>query len=143
MLMTPALYQWCYQRDATRGASYKQNVRAFLGRFVKGGVVDNEDFMKSWRDDVWEIRVQFERRSPKKPHFDNTRIFGAFALCGTFIAFHPARMRSHFAGKGDPKWDDQIDDVIDKWARLLGSHPRVRSRPFSNCVSFAYHDYRS
>jgi len=140
LLMTPALHDWCYQKDRSRGAQYKQNLRAFLGRFVKGGAIDNEDFMKTWRDDVWEFRVQFESRSKQKPHVDNTRIFGAFAACDTFIAFHPHRMRSHFGDKNDPKWDRQVDDVIAKWAGLLGTFPRVSSRPFSNCVSFGYYD---
>jgi hypothetical protein len=142
LLMTPALHTWCYQKDASRGAQYKQNLRAFLGRFVKGGEIDNEDFMKTWRDDVWEFRVQFESRRKQKPHLDNTRIFGAFAVCDTFVAFHPARMRSEFGGKDDSKWDKQIDSVHAKWTALLGTLPRVHSRPFSNCVSFGYYDCR-
>lgn len=141
LLMTPSLLDWCKQQDSTRSASYKPNVRAFLGRFVKGGEVDNENYMKTWRDDVWELRAQFEPRAPSKPHYDNTRIFGAFARIDTFIAFHPPRFRSYFGGADDPRWNARINDVVEQWTALFGNIGRVPSVPFSNCLSKNFIDW--
>ena len=57
--MLPALYEWLYQSYRKRTADFKANIRAFLKRFVVGQEVDNVDYMKSWKDDVFEFRVQF------------------------------------------------------------------------------------
>jgi hypothetical protein len=131
------LHDWCYQADRKASINYKANVRAFLGRFVKGDEIDNDDFMKSWKDDVFEFRVQMEPRHKRHP--DNTRIFGAFIKQDIFVAFSPARLRSSFKDEAD--WDRVIDRVTSRWACLFGATPRVRARPFSNCVSSGFHDF--
>lgn len=141
LLMTPPLYDWCYQKDRSRAADYKPNLRAFLGRFVRGGIIDNENYMKTWRDDVWELRAQFEPRARSKPHFDNTRLFCAFPRTDTLVVFHPPRLRSYFDGIDDPKWDVCIDATIQEWNALFGAELPVPSDPFRNCVSEKFIDH--
>lgn len=134
LLMTTALHDWCYQSDSKKSLSYKSNVRAFVGRFVKGEHVDNFDFMKSWRDGIFEFRVQLDR------YPENTRIFGAFAAPDFFVAFGPPRLRSDFGPKSDPKWDRQIQRVMDRWAQHLPGIARMNAAPFKDCVTFNAHD---
>ena len=129
LLMTPALHDWCHQRDDKKTLAFKANIRAFLGRFVKGERVCNKDYMKTWRDDVSEFRVQLQ------PRRENTRIFGAFLKPDCFVAFHPPRARSDFGGKHDPRWDIAIDGVTAKWANSFPGTGRVPSRPFFRCVT--------
>lgn len=129
LLMTPQLYAWCLQSDRKRTADYKAKVRAFCGQFVKGDPVCNRDYMKSWRDDIWELRVQL---LPKR---ENTRIFGGFLAPDCFVAFHPHQLRSDFGGKDDPQWDRAIEKTMSRWGAILPSHKRVVARPFSNCVT--------
>jgi hypothetical protein len=135
LFLSPALHDWCYMRDRRRSVDYKANVRAFLGRFVKGHEIDNQDYMKSWRDDVLEFRIQLGPGWSRKPHPDNTRIFGAFVKPNTFVAFHPPRFRSEFGT--DAAWDRAIDRAIADWEALLPGLRRVPSQPFANCVTFA------
>jgi hypothetical protein len=125
LLMVPSLHQWCYQSDRRQTLNYKANVRAFLGRYVIGRSVNNEDYMKSWRDDVFELRVQLQRR-------DNTRIFGAFAKPDVFIAIHQ-KLRSEFRSQAD--WDRAIERVLHAWATLFPGYRPILSRPFSNYVT--------
>ena len=96
LLMLPSLHQWCHQSDRRQTLNYKANVRAFLGRYVIGLSVDNENYMKSWRDDIFELRVQLQIGR------ENTRIFGAFAKPDIFIAIHH-KLRSELRSKED--WD--------------------------------------
>ena len=80
MFMPPALGEWLYQSDRKKSLNFKANIRGFLGRFVKGELVDNEDYMKSWKLDVFELRVQ------NQPRGERVRIFGGFARPDTFVA---------------------------------------------------------
>jgi hypothetical protein len=124
LLMTAALHDWCYQSDSKKSQSYKGNVRAFLGRFVKGEHIDNCDFMKSWRDGVFEFRVQLDR------YPENTRIFGGFAAPDCFVAIGPPRLRSDFGPKGHPLWDRQIERVMNRWTQHFSDSGRMKALPF-------------
>jgi hypothetical protein len=135
LLMQPALHQWLYQSDSKKTRNYKANIRAFLGRFVLGQTVDNRDFMKSWRSNVFELRVQLQ------PRRETTRIFGAFARQDTFVAIHPPRLRSEFGGKDDPTWDRAIDRTLTAIGIMFPGHAPVSVRPFSGCVSRNWYDY--
>ena len=108
---------------------YAANIRAFLGRYIKGKLIDNEDYMKSWKEDVFELRIQNQKRG------DRTRIFGAFGKPDTFIAFF-RRPRSYFGDETDPRWDGAVYKVVDRWEAMFPGCPRVPARPFSNCVTF-------
>jgi hypothetical protein len=46
LFMPPALLKTISQNHPKKAMSYCANIRAFLGRYVKGGVVDNQDYMK-------------------------------------------------------------------------------------------------
>ncbi|HZT20973.1 MAG TPA: hypothetical protein VFA23_16290 [Dongiaceae bacterium] len=133
LFMVRHLHQWCYQKDSKKTLNYKANVRGFLKRYVIGLQVDNVDYMKSWRADVFEFRVQLE------PRRENTRMFGAFVAPDKFVAFHQ-KPRSEFGGIGDPKWDAAIDRVLDEFVNLFPGHRPVPARPFSNCVTSNYFD---
>jgi hypothetical protein len=132
--MLPGLHKWIYQGDRRATLHFKPNVRGFLGRFVKGEWIDNSDYMKCWKLDVWELRVQLQ---PKR---ENTRIFGTFAKPDVFVAIHQ-RLRSQFGGKGDPAWDAALHRVCDEWDRLFPGQRRVPARPFGNCVTFQGTDH--
>lgn len=141
LYMEPALHDWCYQKDASRGRDYKPNVRAFLGRFVKGGFVDS-DYLKTWRSSIFEFRFQGEPRAPRRPHRDNTRIFGGFIRPDTFIAYHPPRLRSQFRPDGSLEWDDVIDAALDKFRAMFGQDP-VKAPPLSNCLTSNFREGRA
>lgn len=130
--MPPGLHKWCYEKNRKQGANYKANARAFLRRFVIGEHIDNVEYMKSWKWDVFEFRVQLE------PDKDNTRIFGAFAKQDVFVAIHQ-KLRSEFGDKSDPKWDRALERVLKEWRALFHTDP-VRARPFSLCVSEKFYD---
>lgn len=133
MLMPPHLWKELSKNNPKKTRDYNANVRAFLLRFVCGGGVDNETYMKSWRDDIFELRVQLARKD------EALRIFGGFAKEDTFIALI-AKPRSYFDGKDDPRWDEIIDRAIIKWNEYLPGKHRVPARPFSNCVSSNAYD---
>ena len=134
LLMLPGLHQWCYESDRKKTLDYKANVQAFLARYVKGKEIDNEDYMKSWAADVWELRVQLQ---PKR---ENTRIWGAFVKPDIFIATHQ-KLRSSFRRQDD--WDAAIQRVIDELAALDRSLHPIKSSPFANCVTFKCTDVNS
>jgi hypothetical protein len=131
LLMRPSLYQWLYESDRKKTLYFKANVQAFLGRYVKGGHIENNEYMKSWRDDVFELRVQLE---PKR---ENNRIFGAFYGPDVFIAF---RRKFRFEFKTDEDWDRIIDQTSADWDSLLPGHARIKAIPFSNCITANYTD---
>jgi hypothetical protein len=112
---------------------YTANIRAFLGIYVKGKLVDNNNYMKSWKENVFELRIQNQRRK------ERLRIFGAFGRPDTFIAFF-RKYRHEFGGKDDPKWDQAINRVIDEWNAMFPGCRRVPARPFSGCVTFEFYD---
>jgi hypothetical protein len=115
--------------------SYTANIRGFIGRYVKGGEIDNEDYMMRWKEDVFELRVQTQRRKRN----ERLRIFGAFGKPDTFVAFF-SKPRSWFGGKEDPRWDEAIYRVVGEWDEMFPNCRRVRARPFSNCLTFNYVD---
>jgi hypothetical protein len=131
--MLPALHDWLYQSDRKKTADFKANIRGFLKRFVVGLEVDNADYMKSWKDDVFEFRVQLQ------PRREATRVFGAFIQPDTFVAVH-WKFRATFGGEEDPKWDVAIDKVSEEFRRLFPSHRAVRAAPFSNCLTSNFFD---
>jgi hypothetical protein len=134
LFMPPALRDTLQQVHPRMARDYDANIRAFLGRYIKGEeVIDNETYMKSWKEDVFELRVQLQKRR------DRIRIFGAFGRPETFIAFF-RRPRNLFGGKEDPEWDKAIYRVVDEWNATFPGCRRVSSRPFSNCLTFKYFD---
>jgi hypothetical protein len=133
LFMPPALVTTLNQIHPKQAREYAANIRAFLGRYVKNGPIDNQDYMKSWKEDVFELRVQKQKRK------DRLRIFGAFGRPDTFVAFF-RRPRSYFGGKSDPKWDEAIYRVVDEWGKMFPKCRRVPARPFSNCVTSNFYD---
>ena len=129
----PALHSWLDQKDRKKSADYKPKIRVHLSVFVKGKEVNNEDYMKTWASDIWELRIQFMKKK------ENTRIFGAFIKPDFFLCVH-WKMRSYFGNKSDPKWRMALDHVVDEWAILFPSYTPVMSKPFSNCVTFNCYD---
>ena len=129
VIMPPALVETLTQNDPKKARAYTANIRAFLGRFVSGGHIDNQDYMKSWKEDVFELRVQNQRPG------ERLRIFGAFGRPDTFVALF-RKPRSSFSDMNDPEWDKAIYRVVDEWNAMFPGCRRVPSRPFSNCVTF-------
>jgi hypothetical protein len=129
LFMPPALVETLTQNDPKKARAYTANIRAFLGRFVSGGHIDNQDYMKSWKEDVFELRVQNQRPG------ERLRIFGAFGRPDTFVALF-RKPRSSFSDMNDPEWDKAIYRVVDEWNAMFPGCRRVPSRPFSNCVTF-------
>jgi hypothetical protein len=129
LFMPPALRETLQQIHPKMARDYAANIRAFLGRYVKGKTIDNEDYMKSWKEDVFELRVQNQKRNQR------LRIFGAFGRPDTFVAFF-RKPRKYFGGTDDPKWDEAIYGVIDAWNAMFPGCHRVPARPFSGCLTF-------
>lgn len=127
LLMLPALHSWLYQSDRKKTLDYKANIRAHLGVFVKGKWIDNCEYMKHLRDDVWEFRVQLQKKK------ENTRIFGAFADADLFVC-------THQKSRGALNFAAAIQRVKNDWDGLFPGCHRVRSRPFSNCVTNNFDD---
>jgi hypothetical protein len=100
---------------------------------VKGKKIDNEDYMKTWAKDIWELRPYLMKKK------ENTRIFGAFIKPDTFFCTH-WKMRSYFGGKDDKKWEVALDRVVSEFGKLFPGYAPVTSSPFSNCVTFNYYD---
>jgi hypothetical protein len=134
LFMPPALRETIQQIHPKMAREYAANIRAYLGRYIKGKeVIDNKDFMKCWKEDVFELRVQNQKRA------DRLRIFGAFGKPDTFIAFF-RKPRAYFGNKDDPKWDEAIYRVVEEWNIMFPGCPRVPAQPFSNCLTFKYFD---
>jgi hypothetical protein len=127
LFMTPELHQWLYQSDSKKTTNYKANIRAYLKRYVIGGMIENDNYMKSWQDDIFELRVLLQ------PRREQTRIFGAFPKPDTFIAIHQ-QLRSYFGGKKDPKWDIATNRTLERFRQIFPGHRPFLSIPFSNCV---------
>jgi hypothetical protein len=133
MLMPPALLAEISKNDPKKTMDYNANVRAFLLRFVLGVEVDNDTYMKSWRDNVFELRVQLRKKK------ESLRIFGAFAKPDSFVAL-VSKPRAYFGDGSDPRWDEIIEKTIASWNTLFPACHRVVARPFSNCVTANYYD---
>ena len=134
LFMPPALRQTLRQIHPRSARDYAANVKAFLGRYIKDiGIIDNNDYMKSWKDDIFELRVQHQ-----KPR-DRLRIFGAFGRPDTFIAFF-RKPRSTFGDKDDPAWDQAINRTVSEWDAMFPGCPRVPALPFANCLTFHFFD---
>ncbi len=88
--------------------------------------------MKSWKSDIWEIRVQLEKRG------DNTRIFGGFLFSNIFVCTN-YHMRAKF--KAEEEWDHAIDRALERWFELFPGKPPLKSQPFRDCVTFNAYDY--
>ncbi len=131
--MPPALKITLTQNDPKKALNYNANIRAFLGRYVKGNNIDNEAYMKSWKEEVFELRVQ------NQPRKQRIRIFGAFGRADTFIAFF-RKPRDWFGGKEDPRWDECVYRVRREWDEMFPGCLRVPARPFSNCLTFNFID---
>ena len=142
LLVVSTVHAWLYQADRKKSIDYKANIRAHLGKFVKGEFIDNVDYMKHLGNDIWEFRVQLETIH-KKYRKENTRIFGAFARQDVFICTN-WRLRDDFGNGDDPLWDALISRSITEWNSLFPGRPRVISRPFSNCIfDNLYDNYNS
>lgn len=133
LFLSPGVFDLVHQENRRLGRSFGPAVRGFLKRFVVGGPIDNKNYMKSWRDDVFALRVQIE---PRK-HPDNHRIFGGFVKQDCFVALNYEK-RGILEQRNS--WDFKIGSAIEKWEGLFGSFSRVPARPFSNCVSANFWD---
>lgn len=132
----PALYSWLYQKDRKKSQDYKVSIRAHLAWFVKGFEVDNIDYMKTWRDDIWELRIQFQNLRRKEA----TRIFCTFPNPDVLFCTH-WKMRSDLGDKDDPLWNVAINKVLTEFEKYFPGDSPVKSRPFSNCVTANYYDH--
>lgn len=141
IVMLPALWNWVHTNTQKPDlVVYYANIRAHLGRFVKGETIDNEDFMKelSRREKgsiegkgVWEFRVTFQ---PQR------RIFGAFVAPDLFFATH-WKDRGEL-GSNREKWRQAITRVEDEWARLFPGRRWLIGSRFSDYVTFKGDDRR-
>jgi len=95
--------------------------------------VDNRDYMKCWKEDIFELRVQNQKRK------DRLRIFGAFGNADKLIAFI-RKPRSYFGGRDDPRWDEVIYQTVDQWDQYFPNCRRVPAVPFPNCVTANCYD---
>lgn len=130
----PGLHTWLYQADKSKSLEYKERIQAHLVRFVKGKNVDNADYMKNWKSDVWELRIRLLSRK------EVTRIFCTVPKPDSLFCVH-WKLRRYFGGNDDPRWDRAINRVIKEWDKYFPGHKPVKSRPFSNCVTFNSFDH--
>jgi len=133
LYMPPALVETLAQNDPKKARDYCANIRAFLKRYIIGAEIDNHNYMKSWRDDVFEMRVQNQKKG------ERVRIFGAFGAPDKFVAFF-RRPRNYFGDRYDPKWDREIERTVEAWDSMFPGCRRVAARPFSNCITSNCYD---
>jgi hypothetical protein len=130
LFMPPALRTTLEQRSPKKAMDYNANIKGYLGRYVKGDWIDNQDYMKNWPPtDAWELRVQNQRKG------ERLRIFGAFGRPDTFIAFF-RKDRSWFDTDSDVRWEWAMNEVGGLWESTFPGCPMMKARPFSNCVTF-------
>lgn len=132
IVLIRSVSEWIYQKDSRRSLSYKGNIREHLSKFVLGGYVDNKNYMKSWKNNIWELRVQLERQD------DNTRIFGGFLFPNIFVCTNH-HMRSKFKDKD--AWDRAIDRATERWHSLFPGRNPLKCRPFRGCVTSNAYDH--
>jgi hypothetical protein len=135
IVMLPSLNRWL-STPATKQSvvEYYAKARAHLGRFVKGAIIDNEDYMKElarrekgrWRGrGFWEFRISFEPKA---------RVFGVFAGPDLFFATHP---RDRDDLKWDKrKWEHALSRVEREWDTLFAGMRWWIGPSFSHYVTF-------
>jgi hypothetical protein len=132
--MSAGVNNLLYQKDRRKDSDFQRDARGFLKQFVIGGSIDNEFYMKSWRDDVFAFRLQLRKRGEP----ENTRIFGGFIEQDKFVALTYGE-RNLF-DKGEGQWDKCIDKAADAWVVLFPDRTRIKARPFAGCVSSNFRD---
>jgi hypothetical protein len=128
--MPPKMVEDLLKKDSTRAAEFPQALKGFLKRFIIGKPIDNCQYMKSWKLDIFELRVI------NMPRGSRWRIFGGFGDLNKFVAFNH-KPRSHFGGREDPRWNIEVQKAADRWEDHFPGCHRMRSRPFSNCATNA------
>jgi hypothetical protein len=127
--MMPALHTELYKTGVPqKELDYLANVRAFLGRFVKGASISNEEDMfllDPHERDLWELRFTLIPQS---------RVFGALAYQDCFVATNWA-LRDNLGPKGSKAWLAAEQKAIDIWDALLPGVRRFHCRSFSNCIT--------
>lgn len=119
------LHAWLYDQASPGSARIKGAIRAHFGEFVRGGPIDDLDFMKRIEDrrnapptfthGVWAL-------SPRvNPQF---RFFGFFAVPDWFIAL--CRQDRNLLNT-DAAWHAEIDQSLALWGTLFpGRTPWIR-----------------
>lgn len=127
LFLTPQVERWINERpNAWRAQEFKSFVRARLSIFVKGGPIDNFQYMKRLRGrspEVWEIRIR---------EFTQTRIFGAFYEPNTFICTN-IRVRDELARFGG--WASAEERATKRWDDLFPGRRRFTGTKFTNYVT--------
>jgi hypothetical protein len=128
--MLPSLHRWVHQHATKRAQiDYLANVRAHLGDFVKGALIDDEDYMTELKRNrrpsgVWEFRVR--RFTPQ------CRILCAFAVPNWVVATHP-RDRGELDNEG--AWAAAIARVEREWQTLFPGFRWFTGQRFSDYVT--------
>jgi hypothetical protein len=130
--MIPDLHGWLHACGLLKSeADYRADVRAFLGRFVKGAPVQKDEDLKLLRPhdrDLWALRFRGEPQS---------RILGGLVYKDCFVGTHWS-FRCNLGRKDSKGWLAAEQRAIDVWDGLLPGIRRFRCHPFSNCVSGAF-----
>jgi hypothetical protein len=134
--IAPSIHDWLY-RSVRGDASIqlKAAVKEHFGRFVKGELIDDCDYMKRVCDyrqglddfsaDIWSVRPSFR---PKH------RFFGAFFREDWFVIF--TKRKRDYLDDHEDRWHAEIDAVRTAWDRLFFPRPRHSGHALTDYLTF-------
>lgn len=122
------LHDWLYAEPSAVILDFKAGIRAHLGEFVKGELIDDLYFMKRvenrrkhsdvFGDGVWSFSPRF------RPQY---RVFGFFAITDWFVAM--TQESRDVLEQSEARWQTQIDTCTGIWDSLFpGRSPWIQDR---------------
>ena len=113
-------YQWLYAEEPSHLIRVKANIKAHLGEFVCGELINDRYFMKRVEDrrypahkfshGVWAI-------TPRLGPPPQYRFFGFFAIASWFVVLR--KQSRDFLGENDARWHSEIDNCTELWNELF------------------------
>jgi hypothetical protein len=129
LYILPSLNAWLKKdMEKPRMQENQAAVNAHLTEFIKGALIDNQDFMKCLdpnNEGVWALRVRYTTRGIQY------RVFGAFINKDCFFATHLKERKEFLSYK---HWEPEIKKVKYEWNKLFNGHLIIQKKSFKELV---------